>query len=149
MKPTPPAGTTTTRVISPGPQGDRARLSGNPPAKTAFSARLRQWLSCPNLAKDADEEFAATPADVVKRPAPKPQPKKWIEEPGRPARLGGGVKLALRTADDLCAATLRISDMGLLVEARFWVSGYGFRLTSDLLSPDSWLPFLKPRSPKA
>ena len=71
----------------------------------------------------------------------KPSPFRQSDrEDGNP-RAGGSYKLTVRSAHDLWAASVRIFDFGFALDFQFRVSGFGFRMSSRLLGPDSWFSF--------
>lgn len=69
------------------------------------------------------------------RPWKKPGPQKGSSQGG------GSYKLTVRSAHDLWAASVRIFDFGFALDFQFRISGFGFRISSALLGPDSWLSF--------
>jgi len=99
-----------------------------------FRDFLGRLFSCSSLAKTSEAD-ASTAKSVSQRPPPRPTP----EPQGRAAKIGTGRKLTIQTAHNLCGASVRIADFGLLMEFSFRLSDIGIRITSDLLEGDSWL----------
>ncbi len=57
---------------------------------------------------------------------------------------GGSYKLTVRSAEDFWAASVRIFDFGFAVDFQFRISSFGFRISSALFGPDSWLRLERP-----
>jgi hypothetical protein len=121
---------------SPPPAGKNGR-------RVTFQKLLRSWLSCPNLAKPSDPTPAATSGPAAQPGCGRSKSKRNPESQGRAARIGTGRKLGIQTAHDFCAVSVRIADLGLLMECSVRIAGFSFRVTSDLLDPNSWVPVPK------
>jgi len=121
-------------------------IPGSPPpaAKNSRLEKLQRllqsWLSCPNLAKPSDSTPAPTAGAAARPGRERPKSKRNPESQGRAAKIGTGRKLGIQTAHDFCAVSVRIADLGLLMECSFRIAGFSFRVTSDLLESNSWIP---------
>jgi hypothetical protein len=125
------------------PAGGSAPPAGKNRRRAKLQRLLRSGLSCPNLAKPLDAAPAAMPAAGAQPGRERPKSKRYPESQGRAAKIGTGRKLDIQTAHNFCAVSVRIADLGLLMECSFRIAGFSFRVTSDLLEPNSWLPALK------
>jgi hypothetical protein len=70
-----------------------------------------------------------------------PVPKTRRDPGGHTPSEGGSYKLTVRSAEDFWAASVRIFDFGFAVDFQFRISSFGFRISSQLFGPDSWLCF--------
>ncbi len=97
--------------------------------------RLRDWLSCPNLANPPEPIPGVKPA--AERPSRKPH--SWPLPQGRAAKIGDGRKLILHSAQKAFVISFRAADYGLLMEFSLWIAQYGLRITADRLDSYRWL----------
>jgi hypothetical protein len=118
--------------------GEKAVTAGH-----GFWDKVMDFLSCPNLA--APEARQSQRTRTLPRSIETARSAIQPAVPEKTSRFGGGLKLAVCSARNFFAASIRITDMGLLTDFGIRIFTYSFHLTSDLLDSPGASLNSKPR----